>query len=528
MSLETGDYIADLNPSNPVGATDYKSQGDDHLRLVKKCVQQSFANVSGAVTLTHTQINDAARKSADNTFTGTNVISSTDPVLVITETDAGANEKNWIVRATGSAFAISTATDAAPTTAVENFITVTRTGTEVNIVNVLGDEFQVDAATLDFNGTADFSGAVQLNGTVTCAGSLINQAVTNSVLAITGGTGAANTAGASIQLFGSTHGLADRAYYDASYHIFRDRAGTGSATAFQIDATTIDANGTLDVDSNGTHSINSGTAANTINFQSSHASGLYCGFYSGATAIGYIGDGGQLGTGFSTGTFGVTGAASKGLQLGSGAGMALEISTVGTVRAITPYSGGAADTLTMLLDGTSTPLLGFRNTAITAGERSMGVYYNASKVLYIVGMDNDDFQTGSDTIVAAFARGGAIRFPNHGTTANSANAVLDASDGSLERSTSSIRYKRDVRDLADEEVGNILSMRPVAYRSRIEKDGDGEYLGLIAEEVAAVDPRLCHYLDGRPDGVMYDRLTVLLLAEVQQLRAQVNELRLTH
>ncbi len=57
MALETGDYIDDLNPSNPVHATDPVSQGDDHIRLLKKCVQQSFPNVDGAVNFTPAEAN---------------------------------------------------------------------------------------------------------------------------------------------------------------------------------------------------------------------------------------------------------------------------------------------------------------------------------------------------------------------------------------------------------------------------------------------------------------------------------------
>ncbi len=56
MPLETGDYIADLNPANPLG-TDPVSAGDDHVRLVKKCTQQSFPNVDAAINFTPTEAN---------------------------------------------------------------------------------------------------------------------------------------------------------------------------------------------------------------------------------------------------------------------------------------------------------------------------------------------------------------------------------------------------------------------------------------------------------------------------------------
>ena len=56
MALETGTYISDLNNLNPT-ITDQISQGDDHIRLIKGTLKTTFPSVSGAVTLTHTQIN---------------------------------------------------------------------------------------------------------------------------------------------------------------------------------------------------------------------------------------------------------------------------------------------------------------------------------------------------------------------------------------------------------------------------------------------------------------------------------------
>ncbi len=44
MPLETGTRIEDLVPSNPLG-TDPKAQGDDHIRLIKACVQGSLPNL---------------------------------------------------------------------------------------------------------------------------------------------------------------------------------------------------------------------------------------------------------------------------------------------------------------------------------------------------------------------------------------------------------------------------------------------------------------------------------------------------
>jgi hypothetical protein len=51
MSLETGNYIFNLDSSNPTGA-DPKSRGDDHFRLIKSVVKNSFAGFTGAVIVT--------------------------------------------------------------------------------------------------------------------------------------------------------------------------------------------------------------------------------------------------------------------------------------------------------------------------------------------------------------------------------------------------------------------------------------------------------------------------------------------
>ena len=56
MALETGTYISDLVVTNPTAA-DAKSQGDDHLRLIKSAIKNTFTAITGAITATHIEIN---------------------------------------------------------------------------------------------------------------------------------------------------------------------------------------------------------------------------------------------------------------------------------------------------------------------------------------------------------------------------------------------------------------------------------------------------------------------------------------
>jgi hypothetical protein len=118
------------------------------------------------------------------------------------------------------------------------------------------------------------------------------------------------------------------------------------------------------------------------------------------------------------------------------------------------------------------------------------------------------------------------------TTATGASVSITGTAGFLQRSTSSIKYKTDVEDLDQSLSANIYKMRPVWYRSKCEMDRkDWSYLGLIAEEVAEIEPRLVHWgevkEDGtqEPEGVMYDRLTVLLLAEVKKQQQMIQALQ---
>lgn len=57
MALETASYINQLVASNPPGA-DRVHQGDDHIRLLKSVLKNTFPNLTGAVTQTQDQLNN--------------------------------------------------------------------------------------------------------------------------------------------------------------------------------------------------------------------------------------------------------------------------------------------------------------------------------------------------------------------------------------------------------------------------------------------------------------------------------------
>lgn len=66
MGLETGSFVADFVPANPV-AGDGAGQGDDHLRLIKDCVQRTFPNFGNVFHKVQLRSTGLAIPATDNT-----------------------------------------------------------------------------------------------------------------------------------------------------------------------------------------------------------------------------------------------------------------------------------------------------------------------------------------------------------------------------------------------------------------------------------------------------------------------------
>ena len=124
------------------------------------------------------------------------------------------------------------------------------------------------------------------------------------------------------------------------------------------------------------------------------------------------------------------------------------------------------------------------------------------------------------------------------TTGNAANMNV-SSLGTIQRSTSSIKYKTQVEDLDESYADALLECRPVWYRSTCAADDPTHsYWGFIAEEVAEIDPRLVHWkttepvvqengsiehipCDPEPEGVAYERFVPHLLNLIKRQKEQL-------
>jgi hypothetical protein len=183
----------------------------------------------------------------------------------------------------------------------------------------------------------------------------------------------------------------------------------------------------------------------------------------------------------------------------------------------------------LTINGTTTPALGVQDGGVDKfffgqATASGNWFTNSSDGDHCIRGMGGAMLFGTNASTPAYQFGitntGAIYNPTHGTTASAANMFINSSTGQISRSTSSRKYKRNIKTLPD--AGSIIDgLRPVTYTSKCKGDDPSQVMiGLIAEEVAEVCPELATFdKDGKPNGVQYERLAVLLLKEIQRMRA---------
>jgi len=117
-------------------------------------------------------------------------------------------------------------------------------------------------------------------------------------------------------------------------------------------------------------------------------------------------------------------------------------------------------------------------------------------------------------------------------TSSGGTAVFINSDGKLGTTTSSKRFKEEIKPM-DKASEALFVLRPVAFRYKQEIDpARTRQLGLVAEDVEKVSPDLVvRDKEGKPHSVRYDQVNAMLLNEflkehrkVQELEKQVEKL----
>jgi len=125
----------------------------------------------------------------------------------------------------------------------------------------------------------------------------------------------------------------------------------------------------------------------------------------------------------------------------------------------------------------------------------------------------------------------------HFTTAAAANAVLDAVTGVVSRSTSSARYKQDIKPAAIDPA-DVLKIQGRTWRQRADVEGmdpdadtERRFVGFVAEELYEI-PSMRQFVnvdeDGQPDSIETDRISVALLelakSQQKQLDVQADQI----
>lgn len=170
---------------------------------------------------------------------------------------------------------------------------------------------------------------------------------------------------------------------------------------------------------------------------------------------------------------------------------------------------------------------------ITTGTNNVGIGEQAGSS-YATGSESNNIVIGRN-LGGTNGESNAIRIGNGSTTcfvagirgvttANAdAVAVLVDSADQLGTVSSSIRYKEQVEDLKNSDV--VHKLRPVSFKYK-SQSSDRPQFGLIAEEVYEVLPDIVvKDKEGHVDTLQYQVLPILLLAEVQKLRKEIDDLK---
>jgi Chaperone of endosialidase len=115
-----------------------------------------------------------------------------------------------------------------------------------------------------------------------------------------------------------------------------------------------------------------------------------------------------------------------------------------------------------------------------------------------------------------------------GVTSSSGIGVFINSSGQLGTSTSSRRFKKEIKSM-EQASEALYRLRPVTFRYKKEIDPEGrQQFGLVAKDVEKLSPDLvARDHEGKPYSVRYDQVNAMLLNEFLKEHARVEEQQAT-
>jgi len=157
--------------------------------------------------------------------------------------------------------------------------------------------------------------------------------------------------------------------------------------------------------------------------------------------------------------------------------------------------------------GFNTAIGGIAGAAITTGQFNTIVGVIAG--LFVTTASNTICIGGSGINVSNTCQIGNIRGIQ--TVNNDALPVVIDSAGQLGTQSSSGRFKKDIKPM-DQASEAVLALKPVTFHYKSDNTNRPEF-GLIAEEVAKVNPNLVAHQDGQIYTVRYEAVNAMLLNE---------------
>lgn len=161
----------------------------------------------------------------------------------------------------------------------------------------------------------------------------------------------------------------------------------------------------------------------------------------------------------------------------------------------------------------STARVNIRSATSTSGSTALLVETSAGSVLFSVRGDG------------LMYCGTSAASPWNNAVATAANMVVTSS-GELQRSTSSLKYKKNVKD-ATHGLADVLKLRAVTYQGKNDRDTNQVIGGLVAEEVheAGLTEFVQYAEDGSPDALFYANMVSLAFKSIQEQQAQIETLK---
>lgn len=175
MGLETGTHVNDMNTANPTSA-DPKSQGDDHLRLIKNVLLNSFAGFPGMVIVTGSEAPGATESDYTITVSPAPAAYTASMLVVFKATHANTSASTVQVNALGTKPLLAVDGSALKAGDIESggLVAAFYDGTSFYLVS--GND-RADRNGDTYSGTHDFTGAV-LRAATKAFGSAGNEVAT--------------------------------------------------------------------------------------------------------------------------------------------------------------------------------------------------------------------------------------------------------------------------------------------------------------------------------------------------------------